>query len=158
MAVKIQLLRIIHTPTRISIRFGVSSSPFGFEISWRGCYLGAMWKNIKSVLCLWKKKIAVFWLTARDAEIYPCENDLHLQPDFDLQAVKLDSTSLVLCFSHRLSIHSPNIYWAPTIARPSARCLGGGKEGEHPRMNKPWSLSLRSSQFCQGGRHVSIQW
>lgn len=113
----------------------------------------------KYIICLvlMKKKIAVFWLTARDAEIYPCENDLHLQSDFDLQAVELDSTSLVLCFSHRLSIHSPNIYWAPTIARLSARCLEGGKEGDHPRINKACFLSL-SFQFCQGDRYINIQW
>jgi len=71
-----------------------------------------------------EKKIAVFWLTACDAEIYPCENDLHLQSDFDLQAVELNSTSLVLCFSHRLSIHSPNIYWEPTVARPGGTFSG----------------------------------
>lgn len=100
----------------------------------------------KKIICLMltKKKIAVFWLTARDAEIYPRENDLHLQADFDLQAVELDSTSLVLCFSHRLSIHSANIYWAPTIARPSARCLWRRTEGDYPRIVKPWSLSWRS--------------
>ena len=57
-----------------------------------------------------EKKITVLGLTARDAEIYPCENDLHLQSDFDLQAVALNSTSLVLCFCRRLSIQSPNIY------------------------------------------------
>lgn len=99
-------------------------------------------KKIYNRSCAYEKKIAVFWLTARDSEIYPCENDLHLQSDFDLQAVELDSTSLVLCFFHRSSIHSPNIYWAPTTARPSARCLGGGKEGEYPGMNKSWFLSL----------------
>lgn len=154
MAVKMQPLWIIHTPTHISIRFGVSSIPFGFEMSWRGCYLGAMWKKKIICLMLTKKKIAVFWLTARDAEIYPRENDLHLQADFDLQAVELDSTSLVLCFSHRLSIHSANIYWAPTIARPSARCLWRRTEGDYPRIVKPWSLSWRNlvlsgRQMCE---------
>lgn len=149
-AVKIQPLWIIHIPTHISIRFGVSTIPFGFEISWRGCYLGAMWKKYIIGLMLTKKKIAVFWLTARDAEIYPCENDLHLQSDFDLQAVELDSTSLVLCFSHRLSIHSPNIYWAPTTARPSARCLWGGREGEYPGMHKSWFLAF--------GLVLSVRW
>lgn len=46
MAVKIQPLWISHAPAHISIRFGVSSIPFGFEISWRGCYLGAWWGKI----------------------------------------------------------------------------------------------------------------
>ena len=70
----------------------------------------------------------MFWLTARDAKIYPWENDLHLQCDyFDFQAVELDSTSLALCFSHRWSIHPPNIYWVPTIARLRARYLGEEK-------------------------------
>lgn len=130
MALKMQPLWIIRTPAHISIRFGASSIPFGFEISWRGCYLGAMWKKKKKEklynpsYAYGKKKTAVFWLTARDAEIYPCENDLHLQSDFDLQAVELNSTSLVLCFPHRLSVHSPNIYWAPTVARPGAAFSG----------------------------------
>lgn len=149
MALKMQPLWIIHTPAHISIRFGASSIPFGFEISWRGCYLGAMWKKKKKNyiirLMLMEKKIAVFWLTARDAEIYPCENDLHLQSDFDLQAVELNSTSLVLCFSHRLSIHSPNIYWAPTVARP-----GGTFSGRPQRrlLRDGYSLISMFEEFC----------
>lgn len=106
-------------------------------------------------LVLRKKKIAVFWLTAHDAEIYPGENDLHLQSDFDLQAVELDSTSLVLCFSHRLSIHSPNVYWAPTTTRPGPRCLEGRKGREYPRRTVSWSVSSRSSQFSQGSRRIN---
>ena len=49
MALKMQPLWITHTPAHISIRFGVSSIPFGFEISWRGCYLGAMLKKKKKL-------------------------------------------------------------------------------------------------------------
>lgn len=79
-------------------------------------------------LVLIKNKIAVFRLPARAAEICPCENELRLQPDFDLRAVELDSTPLA-SFLPSMSIHSPNIYWAPTIARHRAGCLGRATEG-----------------------------
>lgn len=97
----------------------------------------------------------MFWLTARDAEIYPWENDLHLQCDyFDLQAVELDSTSLALCFSHRWPIHSPNIYWVPTITRLRPRYLGKEKK-ENSKDEQALDSVL---EFHQGDRHVNVQW
>ena len=105
------------------------------------------------------KKIAVFWLTACDAEIYPCENDLHLQSDFDLQAVELNSTSLVLCFSHRLSIHSPNIYWAPTVARPDATFSGRPQKETvmgwiRPDLYEEFRVFRKMDESSAGNRHA----
>lgn len=53
-------------------------------------------EKIYNLSVLIKNKIAVFRLPARAAEMCPCENELRLQSDFDLQAVELDSTSLAL--------------------------------------------------------------
>lgn len=41
------------------------------------------------------------------AEIYPCENDLHLQSDFDLQAVVKNSPAgfIFISLSHSLAKH-----------------------------------------------------
>lgn len=150
MALKMQPLWIIHTPAHISIRFGASSIPFGFEISWRGCYLGAMWKKKEKLYnpsyaygkknrcvlinCMWRWNISLwkwppfavwFWFAG-------CGIKFHLTGFMFLPS-----------FVHSLTKHLLSANCSQT------RCyvLREATEGDCYGMDTAWSLCLRSSVF-----------